>query len=95
MDNSPSQISLASLVIAPWEIQSIEGKLLTIVESIGLPQKQEEAVKGLVRQAIWDKLNYSDSRLYVYDDMFIPLQESNKKVRSSWQEITPAIKKSK
>jgi hypothetical protein len=30
---------------------------LAAVESIGLPEKQESAVKGLVRQAVWDDIN--------------------------------------
>jgi hypothetical protein len=45
---------IMGFVIWPYEVGDIEGKLLTIVESIGLPESQEKAVKGLVRQALWD-----------------------------------------
>lgn len=34
-------------------IKRIEGKLLTLVETLGLPQSQEKAVKDQVRQTIW------------------------------------------
>jgi hypothetical protein len=50
----PSNTIYLHYLIDNFEIKQIEGKLLTIVESIGLPDTQEKAVKGLVRQAVWD-----------------------------------------
>lgn len=32
----------------------LEGKILTILESAGMQPKQEEAIKSLLRNAIWD-----------------------------------------
>ena len=39
------------------DVQSIQGKILTIIDSLGLATKQEDAVKSLVRQAIWDEVH--------------------------------------
>jgi len=41
----------------------LEGKVLTILETAGLPQKQEEALKGLLRNAIWETIH--ESSVYI------------------------------
>ena len=33
------------------------GKLCEIVETVGFQQKQEDAIKGLIRKTIWDVFN--------------------------------------
>ena len=40
-----------------WNIGSLEGKLLTLIETIGLTEKQENAVKSLARTEIWSWRN--------------------------------------
>ena len=50
------------------DIQSIEGMLLTIVDSLGLEVTQTGAVKSLVRQAIWDEV-HKPYRVWVANDM--------------------------
>lgn len=48
-------------------LKGITGRVLTIAESLGLPDKQEEAVKGLLRQAIFkdeDRTVYIDDELH-------------------------------
>ena len=35
----------------------IVGRLLTIIESIGLPQGQESSLKSLVEQEVWEGFN--------------------------------------
>lgn len=35
---------------------SIIGKILTLVEILGLPEKQEESTKSLIRQIIWNEI---------------------------------------
>ena len=40
-------------IIRNWEIRDMEGKLLTLIETMGLQEKQESAIKGLIRQVIW------------------------------------------
>ena len=37
-----------------WAFRDFEGKLLTLIESMGLPEKQENAVKSYVRRELWD-----------------------------------------
>jgi len=51
----------------------ILGRTLTIIESLGLPSKQEEAVKGLIRQAV-----FADEERYVYieSDLFSAIKEA-------------------
>lgn len=49
-ENSP-------LYIRFWAFKNLEGRLLTLVESMGLGDKQEEAVKGYMRREVWDTIN--------------------------------------
>ena len=41
------------LVCSDSYIGHIEGKVLTIIEALGLPKSQEEATQSLVRSAVW------------------------------------------
>lgn len=41
------------LAVRGWAFKNLEGRLLTLVESMGLPEKQEEAVKGYMRREVW------------------------------------------
>lgn len=41
------------LFIRGWAFKNLEGRLLTLVESMGLSQTQEEAVKGYMRREVW------------------------------------------
>lgn len=41
--------------IAGRNLSSIEGKLLTVAELLGLPEKQSEALKSEIRQIIWGR----------------------------------------
>lgn len=47
MDNLP-------LMHRQWFFRDFEGKLLTLLESMGLPEKQENAIKSYVRNLVWD-----------------------------------------
>lgn len=40
-------------IVQDRAIQHLEGRLLTLVESIGLREGQEKAVKDLVRSEVW------------------------------------------
>ena len=57
----------AKVIVDLFYIRAIEGRILTIVESIGMPQKQEDAVKGLIRQAIWEDLNRAQ---YIFEHQY-------------------------
>lgn len=39
--------------IYDWRIRDAQGRLLTLIEALGLPEKQEEALKGLIKQELW------------------------------------------
>lgn len=49
-------------VVYDYQISSLEGRLLTLVETIGLHEKQEEAVKdmlrGILRTALFIETEY-------------------------------------
>jgi hypothetical protein len=49
----PTNTENTPFVIRTWQFSHLEGKLLTILETLNLADKQELAVKSLVRQAIW------------------------------------------
>ena len=40
-------------VITDEELRHLEGRLLTLIESIGLKDTQEKAVKDLIRNEVW------------------------------------------
>lgn len=75
---SPSEFSSggAAFIMHYDELQHIEGKVLTVVESIGMSEKQENAVKGLLRQAIWQDIHTS-YRLQVFEENWEQLRKSN------------------
>jgi len=43
-------------IMREWEIRDHVGKLLTHLESLGLPEKQEKAIKDLIKQTTWRDL---------------------------------------
>lgn len=45
------------IMVSGWAIKDMEGKLLTIIEAMGLSEKQENAVKSYMRQALWGSLD--------------------------------------
>jgi hypothetical protein len=49
-DNTP-------LFLRGWKFKTLEGQLMTILEAAGLSEKQEEAIKSFIRQAIWGNLD--------------------------------------
>lgn len=58
--------------------RELEGKLLTIIETIGLKETQEDAVKSLVRNEIWklwDKPSFSEIKEIEF--MSVVLENSN------------------
>lgn len=47
-------------VIRSWAIQNLEGKLLTLIETLGLRETQEKAVKDMIRPLIWGTITDAD-----------------------------------
>lgn len=54
-DRSPSEPSEEYIIFndTNW-VSHIEGELLTLIESLGLREAQEKAIKSLTRQRLWD-----------------------------------------
>lgn len=46
-----------SKIIKTWQVENLIGKLMLIVETIGLNDKQEKSVKSLMKQEIWKEFN--------------------------------------
>lgn len=44
-------------IIQDHQISHLEGKLLTLIESMGLKDSQEKAVKDMVRTHVWELLS--------------------------------------
>ncbi len=79
-------------VIWSDDIRSLEGKLLTIVESFGLASGQEGAAKSLVRQAIWDEME-KPYRMYLTQpevDEIAQKQEARKRANLAAMESKKA-----
>lgn len=61
---SQNQDSDADRIARMEDIGYLEGKLHTLVEGMGLPEKREEAYKDMVRTIVWnwfDHLNKSSN----------------------------------
>lgn len=54
-------------VVREYDLNDIIGKVLTIVESAGLQEKQESAIKGLIRQAVWGTID-NGSRIILSEE---------------------------
>lgn len=50
-------IPYCSRLATEGTFRMLEGRILTIVETIGLPQKQEDAIKSIIRSDIWEIWN--------------------------------------
>ena len=43
-------------VLPENQISNLVGKLLTLVETLGLQEKQEKSFKSIIKQAVWDNV---------------------------------------
>ncbi len=66
--------SIPGWLIHDYAIQHLEGKLLTLIESWGLKDSQEKAVKDLVRQEVWSVIHGAE---YVSDKQADKIREEN------------------
>jgi hypothetical protein len=54
MSNKIKDIKFCSKMATESTFRMLEGRILTVIETIGLPEKQEEAIKSIIRSDIWD-----------------------------------------
>lgn len=64
-------------VISRWTVPNLQGKLLTFIESIGLRDTQEKAVKDIISQIIWDTM---DEAQYVTGEQHTALRNENSRM---------------
>lgn len=65
------------------------GKTLEIIEAIGLPERQEESVKNLVRKAIYN--DFYDHSIYIANSLHAAICEARNKIKKDAVErIVPA-----
>lgn len=72
MSEQPLQLS-GGYVIQQESISALQGRLLTLIEAIGLPEGQEKAVKDLVKNELWKLCDYvvwcpSDLHIKIWKD---------------------------
>lgn len=46
-----------SKIIKTWQVDNLIGKLMLIVETMGLNDRQEKSAKSLMKQEIWKEFN--------------------------------------
>ncbi len=58
--SQPSNVPMSSgewsnkpAIFRQWLFPQLEGRLLTLVETLGFDEKREQAVKSLIRQEVW------------------------------------------
>lgn len=57
--------------------EKLVGKTLQHIEALGLPQKQEDAVKDLIRRSIYDEF----AEVYIDSDLYSAIVNANYKIR--------------
>jgi hypothetical protein len=46
-----------SKIVKTWQIEQLVGKIMLIVETMGLELNQEQSAKSLIKQSIWVEFN--------------------------------------
>lgn len=46
-------------IVRTWQVENLIGKIMLLVESMGLTESQLEASKSLIKQFIWTEFNSS------------------------------------
>lgn len=44
-------------IVKTWQVENLVGKVMLVVESLGLNENQLEASKSLIKQFIWSEFN--------------------------------------
>jgi hypothetical protein len=67
-------------VMSGSDVDHLVGRVLTLIETLGLNESQEKAIKDLARQELWAPFN-SNVRVYVDDDLLSMIEELYRKMR--------------
>lgn len=57
----------------------LQGRILTLIEAIGLPEKQENSLKSLITQTIWNTI--TDEAVYISDKRYTEIRNLYQKMR--------------
>lgn len=55
---------------------SLVGNLMEVIEAVGLEKKQEEAVKNLVREKVWNLFNDPEHAILISEKRFLEFREA-------------------
>lgn len=53
----PSTNANFAKIVRTWQVENLVGKVMLVVESLGLNESQLEASKSLIKQFIWTEFN--------------------------------------
>jgi hypothetical protein len=63
-------------IVRTWQVQQLIGKIMLIVETIGLGEAQETSAKSLIKQSIWNEFNEG---MYISREMIEKVDAENLK----------------
>lgn len=68
-----------ALVIGSWIPDSLVGRVLEIIEAIGLPEKQETSIKNLVKDVIYAKTTEEKEAAFICSDLHNAIRKAYEK----------------
>lgn len=82
--NTAMPPSDSSYLVNGYTVDHLVGRVLTLIETLGLKDSQEKAVKDLVRQEIWQPFN-NDFAQYVSGDFAAVIRDTLYQVKNYYQ----------
>lgn len=81
----PVGYGYAYVIHAEYPNQII-GRILTLIEVMGLPTQQESATKDLIRQIVWDELSHG---VYITPERHTAIRQEYEKKRAEIGNTVP------
>lgn len=63
-------------IVRTWQVNNLIGKIMLIIETMGLNENQLEASKSIIKQSIWSEFNEG---VYISDKISELNQKENEK----------------
>lgn len=64
-------------MVKTWQVENLIGKVMLVIESLGLNENQLEASKSLIKQFIWSEFNEG---IYISPEMQEKAVQENEKL---------------
>jgi hypothetical protein len=93
-DVESSNVMNTACIFHEGDIKNIEGRLLTIIDSLGFEAEQKSAVKSLVRQAVWDEVD-KPYRIWISSELEEEVWKHQEERKKGQRSEAPEKKKSK